>query len=63
MPELPGMRMSVSNTSGASDRRAASAGSAESKARGNMPLARSARSRTQRIDASSSTSQTRSAGR
>ena len=62
MPELPGMRMSVSSTSGASARSAASAGSAASKARGTMPLARNARSSTQRMDASSSTSQTRSAG-
>ena len=42
-------------------RNAASAGSAASKVRGGMPPSRSARSRTQRIDASSSTSQTRSA--
>jgi hypothetical protein len=62
MPELPGMRMSVSSTSGASARSAANAGSAESKARGTIPLARRARSSTHRIEASSSTSHTRKAG-
>ena len=56
------MRMSVISTSGDSRRSAASAGSAASKARGAMPSLRSARSSTQRMEASSSTSQTRSAG-
>src|SRR5918995_133450 len=57
-PLRPGMRMSVINTSGRSRRKAASAVSAWSKAVGDIPPWRSARSSTQRMEASSSTSQT-----
>src|SRR5262245_17924563 len=58
-PDCPGMRMSVMSTSGDSRRSASSAGSAASNARGAMPPLRKARSSTQRMEASSSTSQTR----
>ena len=52
------MRMSVISTSGASERSAASALSAWSKQRADMPLPFSAFSSTQRMEASSSTNQT-----
>src|SRR5678815_3613187 len=57
-PLRPGMRISVISTSGRSRRNAASAVSAWSNAVGAIPPWRSARSSTQRIEASSSTSQT-----
>src|SRR5512139_900683 len=55
------MRMSVTRTSGAPWRSAASAASAWSNERVSSPACLSARSSTQRIDASSSTTQTSSA--
>ncbi len=57
-PLRPGMRMSVISTSGASERSAEITLSAWSKDLATMPLPFSAFSRTQRMDASSSTSQT-----
>src|SRR5690606_3994639 len=54
----PGMRMSVISTSGRDSRSAVSAGSACSKAVAFMPAWRNARSSTQRMEASSSTTQT-----
>src|SRR5262245_15357495 len=57
-PLRPGMRMSVMSTSGRSRRNAASAVSAWSNAVADIPPWRSARSSTQRMEASSSTSQT-----
>src|SRR5690606_20725757 len=54
------MRMSVISTSGRAWRKAANAGSACSKAVAVMPAWRSARSSTQRMEASSSTTQTSS---
>jgi hypothetical protein len=59
-PLAPGMRTSVMSTSGSARPSAASALSACSKARGCMPPCRRAFSSTQRIEASSSTSQTSS---
>src|SRR5262245_54571083 len=57
-PLLPGMRISVINTSGTSALNASRAASACSKVFASIPLCLSARSSTQRMDASSSTSQT-----